>query len=63
MRGVPASGDVVEGEPVPGVWRPKVGGVKREVLKRVVRAVVGDGGEDLGVAREVLDGLEAFLRS
>ncbi len=63
MKGVPASAEAVEGELVPGVWRPKVGGVKREVLKRVVRAVVGDGGEDGGVAREVFDGLEAFLRS
>ena len=63
MRGVPASGEVVEGDVVPGVWRPRVGGVKREVLKRVVRAVVGTGAEDLGVAREVFDGLEAFLRS
>ncbi|ERF75802.1 hypothetical protein EPUS_01632 [Endocarpon pusillum Z07020] len=63
MRGVPAAGEVVEGELVPGVWKPKVGGVKREVLKRVVRAVVGTGGDELGVAREVFDGLEAFLRS
>ncbi len=63
MRGVPASGAGVEGDLVPGVWRPRVGGVKREVLKRLVRAVVGDGAADLGVAREVFNGLETFLRS
>ncbi|KAF7512072.1 hypothetical protein GJ744_002785 [Endocarpon pusillum] len=63
MRGVPAAGEVVEGDLVPGVWRPRVGGVKREVLKRVVRAVLGASADDSGVAREVFDGLEAFLRS
>lgn len=63
MRGVPASGEVVEGEVVPGVWRPRVGGVKREVLKRVVRAVVGTSADDFAVSREVFDGLEGFLRS
>jgi exosome complex component RRP42 len=67
MKGVPASGEAVEGELVPGVWRPRVGGVKRDILKRVISAVVGgsDGidGENAGVAREVFDGLEGFLRS
>jgi len=65
MRGVPASGDVVEGDVVPGVWKPKVGGLKRDMLKRVVRAVAGGNGadgENVGVAQEVFDGLEGFLR-
>lgn len=64
MRGVPASGEAVEGDVIPGVWRPRVGGLKREMLKRVIMAVVGDGrdGENVGVAREVFDGLEGFLR-
>lgn len=66
MKGVPASGEAVEGEVIPGVWKPRLGGLKREMLKRVVRAVVGGGGLDgdsLGVAQEVFDGLEGFLRS
>jgi exosome complex component RRP42 len=63
MKGVPASGVAVEGEVIPGVWRPRVGGLKRDMLKRVIKAVVrGEGtvGQSVGVAREVLDGLEIF---
>lgn len=65
MKGVPAPGEVVEGEMVPGVWRPRTGGLKRETLKRIVRAVVGAGtdAENAGVAQEVFDGLEGFLRT
>lgn len=68
MKGVPASGEAIEGNPTPGVWKPRLGGVKRDLLKCVIRAVVGGGGEgtdaeSVGVAQDVLDGLEGFLRS
>jgi exosome complex component RRP42 len=66
MKGVPASGEVVEGVVIPGVWKPRIGGLKRDLLKGVIRAVVGgDGSEGINgsVAMEVLDGLEGFLRS
>lgn len=63
MRGVPAStsAEMVQGDFIPGVWRPRTGGLKRDMLKRVVSAVVGGGVADGGVAREVFDGLEGFL--
>ena len=44
-----------EWEVVPGVWRPKVGGVKRAVLAKVMKAVLGD------VGKEVIGSLEAFI--
>ena len=66
MKGIPASGEAVEGEVIPGVWNPRVGGLKRDMLKRVIRAVVG-GAETQqngkSVAGELFDGLEGFLRS
>ena len=60
MKGVPASGESEEGQEVPGVWRPKLGGVKRSLLKDMMRLVMGEDGKG-GVAREVVDGLEGFL--
>lgn len=60
MKGVPASGESMEGQEVPGVWRPKLGGVKRSILKDVMKVVMGGDGKS-GVAREVVDGLEGFL--
>jgi exosome complex component RRP42 len=56
MKGVPMAGEVQNGEDVPGVWRPRVGGIKRAVLKKAVNAVIGD-----GVARDVLGALDGFL--
>lgn len=56
MKGVPQSGEVKEGVDIPGVWRPRVGGVKRSVLKSVLKAVVSG-----GVARDVMTGLDEFL--
>lgn len=56
MKGVPQSGEAQEGVDVPGVWRPRVGGVKRSVLKAVLKSVVVD-----GVARDVMNGLDGFL--
>ncbi|KAJ5173393.1 hypothetical protein N7492_005986 [Penicillium capsulatum] len=46
----PATGD----EEVPGVWRPRRGGVKRAVIANMVKNVLKKG----GVGEEVLDGLE-----
>lgn len=60
MKGVPASGESVEGQDVPGVWKSKLGGVKRSLLKNVTRVVMEDDGRS-GVAKEVVDGLEGFL--
>ncbi|EHY60338.1 Exosome complex component rrp42 [Exophiala dermatitidis] len=56
MKGVPRSGEAQEGVDVPGVWRPRVGGIKRSLLKAVIKAVVVD-----GVARDVMTGLDGFL--
>ncbi|EXJ90843.1 hypothetical protein A1O1_03948 [Capronia coronata CBS 617.96] len=56
MKGVPQSGEAPEGVDVPGVWRPRLGGVKRSILKAVVKSVVVD-----GVARDVISGLDGFL--
>ncbi|KAJ6188716.1 hypothetical protein N7519_003624 [Penicillium mononematosum] len=41
-------------EEVEGVWRPRRGGVKRGVIARMVKTVLGKG----GVGEEVLEGLE-----
>lgn len=41
-------------ENIPGVWRPRRGGVKRGTIARMVKMVLGKG----GVGEEVLEGLE-----
>lgn len=46
----PATGE----EEVPGVWRPRRGGVKRGVIAQMVKTVLKKG----GVGEEVLEGLE-----
>ena len=61
MKGMPTSGDAVAGETVPGVWQPRVGGVKRTVLKEIVKGVLGDDGGS-GVAPDVLEGIEGFVK-
>ena len=61
MKGVPLAGEAVEGEQVPGVWQPKIGGVKRSVVKEIVKAVLGGNGK-VGVAQEVMDGVDGFVR-
>ena len=58
MKGVPLSGEVGEGVEVPGVWRPRVGGIKRGVLKKAINAVVKE-----GVAKDVMDGLDGLLKA
>lgn len=47
MRGVPNKDDTKEWEAVPGVWRPKIGGVKRNILNKVVKEVLGGTGKDV----------------
>lgn len=61
MKGMPMSGEVFTGEDIPGVWRPRLGGVKRAVLKEIVRAVLGVNGQG-GVAADVLEGVEGFVK-
>lgn len=55
FKGVPRKEGGNEWDVVPGVWRPKTGGVKREVLRRVTKIVLGE------VGRDVVGGLEAFV--
>ena len=64
MKGVPrTTSKGQDGQLVPGVWSPRAGGIKQQMLKNVTKAVLGDGREgNAGMAKEVLDGLEAFLR-
>ncbi|KIW63325.1 hypothetical protein PV04_10179 [Phialophora macrospora] len=56
MKGVAMFGEVGEGVEVPGVWKPRVGGIKRSVLKKAVNTVLTG-----GVAKDVMDGLDGFL--
>ncbi|KAJ5796470.1 uncharacterized protein N7518_005010 [Penicillium psychrosexuale] len=44
-------------EEVEGVWRPRRGGVKRNVIARMIKNVLGKG----GVGEEVLEGLEGVV--
>ncbi|KAK5326044.1 Exosome complex component rrp42 [Exophiala xenobiotica] len=53
--GVPRNEGGNEWDVVPGVWRPKLGGVKRAVLTKVMKAVLGD------VGKEIVGSLEAFV--
>jgi exosome complex component RRP42 len=39
-----------------GVWQPKLGGVKRSILKNVVKLVLSG-----GVARDIMQGLDGFI--
>lgn len=55
FKGVPRAEGGNEWDVVPGVWKPKVGGVKRGVFSSVVRAVLGS------VGKEVVGSLEAFV--
>jgi exosome complex component RRP42 len=61
MRGMPISGEVVEGIKIPGVWQPRVGGIRRYLLKEIVTAVLGEGSKR-GVASDVFDGVGGFLK-
>ncbi|EXJ54176.1 hypothetical protein A1O7_09513 [Cladophialophora yegresii CBS 114405] len=56
MKGVPLLGEVGEGVEVPGIWKPRVGGIKRSMLKKAVNTALTG-----GVARDVMDGLDGFL--
>lgn len=50
----PAENQSVGQEEVPGVWRPRRGGVKRSVIAGMIKTVLKKG----GVGEEVLEGLE-----
>ncbi|OAP55926.1 hypothetical protein AYL99_10078 [Fonsecaea erecta] len=56
MKGVPLSGETQEWVDVPGVWRPRIGGVKRALLKKVINTVLTK-----GVAQDVMSGLDGFM--
>jgi exosome complex component RRP42 len=58
MKGVPKDLDYEQQSKsdVQGVWRPKIGGIKRNVLKNVVKLILSE-----GVAREVMQGLDGFV--
>lgn len=51
----PAVNQSVGQEEVPGVWRPRRGGVKRSVIAGMIKTVLKKG----GVGEEVLEGLES----
>lgn len=55
FKGIPKNENGNSWDVVPGVWRPKVGGVRRAVLSKAMKVVLG------GVGREVITGLEAFV--
>jgi exosome complex component RRP42 len=61
MKGVPVSGEISHGHPVPGVWQPRIGGIKRSLLTDIAKAVLGENGKR-GVAADVLEGVEGFVR-
>jgi len=61
MKGVAISSEVGDGQSVPGVWQPRVGGIKRNVLMEIVKAVLGENGKS-GVAADVLEGVEGFVK-
>ena len=55
FRGVPRTGPGNEWDDIPGVWKPKIGGVKRSAIKNAVKTVLGS------VGAEVVGSLEAFV--
>lgn len=61
MKGAAISSEVGDGQPVPGVWQPRVGGIKRSMLMEIVKAVLGENGRS-GVAADVLEGVEGFVK-
>ena len=61
MKGVAISSEVGDGQPVSGVWQPRVGGIKRSVFMEIVKAVLGENGRS-GVAADVLEGVEGFVK-
>ncbi|RMZ90609.1 hypothetical protein DV736_g2152, partial [Chaetothyriales sp. CBS 134916] len=56
MKGVPRDSDTHQGRPVPGVWKPRVGGINRQLLNDVVNGVLSG-----GVTDDVISGLDSFL--
>jgi exosome complex component RRP42 len=58
MKGVPREGgdDTVSPAEIQGVWKPKLGGIKRSMLKAVVKLVLSG-----GVASDIMSGLDGFI--
>ncbi|RMD41189.1 hypothetical protein DV735_g3968, partial [Chaetothyriales sp. CBS 134920] len=56
MKGVARDGDSHQGRLVPGVWKPRVGGINRQLLNDVATVVLAG-----GVADDVISGLDGFL--
>lgn len=56
-KGVPRNEGGNEWDEVPGVWKSKVGGIKRSVLSKATTAILAD------VGKEVVGSLEAFMIS
>jgi exosome complex component RRP42 len=58
MKGVPRDGEAdVQGKfEIQGIWTPKVGGIKRNVLKNIMKLVLSG-----GVANDVMQGLDGFV--
>ncbi|KAI1906709.1 Exosome complex component rrp42 [Ophidiomyces ophidiicola] len=52
--GEEVSGQLASGDSTQGVWKPRLGGVKRSVISRIVKLVLQKG----GVGDEVMQGLE-----
>lgn len=58
MKGVPRETEdkILDQSNVQGVWQPKLGGIKRSVLKNVVKLVISG-----GVAKDIMEGLDGFV--
>lgn len=57
FKGVPRSEGGNEWDEVPGVWKSKVGGIKRSALSKATKIILAD------VGKEVIGSLEAFMIS
>ena len=58
MKGVSRDAEMVKSgqSGIQGVWRPKVGGIKRSVFKNVIKVALSG-----GVAQDVMRGLDGFI--
>ena len=57
FKGVPRAEGGNEWDEVPGVWKSKIGGIKRSVLFKATKSVLAN------VRKEVIGSLEAFMIS
>jgi exosome complex component RRP42 len=58
MKGVPRDGndEAISAIEAQGVWKPKLGGIKRSMLKAVIKSVLSG-----GVASDIMTGLDGFV--